>query len=807
MEYIYYLEGLGCANCAAKMEAGINKHKDVKSANVVFMKKKLIIEPKGEMTEKLLAEITEIVTGIEDHVRVVPFSERNTKSEDADHAHHKDKEHHHGCCHGEHDHHEHCHGEDGCEHDHHEHCHDEDASEHNHETGCCGKGCEHHHAEHHHDERHEHSHSHGSVGSQKANMVCGSIGVAVFVVALLLEKLELVPAVIYVPAFMIAYVLVGYDVLWQSAKHISKGQVFDEFFLMSVATVGALLIGEYPEAVAVMLFYKVGEYFQDKAVDQARGSIEALVNIKPDFANVVLKNGSIERKNPTSVEVGDIIEVKPGERIPLDGELIEGNTSLDMAALTGETKPVDVSKGAQVLSGSINMTGCIRIKVSRSFANSTVARIMDMVENAADKKSHAEQFITKFARIYTPIVCFLALALAVLPPLFFSGDLSEWIYRALSFLVVSCPCALVISVPLGFFGGIGVASKNGILVKGGNYLEALADVSIIAFDKTGTLTKGSFHVSKIHAKEDGIRKVIEQVTEKQPKLGKELSEMDGEQTLLYLLSLAEGKSNHPIGKSILAACKKEVSADTILSFEEVAGYGLCVETVYGRILAGNEKMMKKYKIAYEKETSPATIVYGAVGEHFVGAVVISDEVKEDAKEGIRMLAKQGIAHTVLLSGDSNTLVKEVAEETGIELSFGELLPADKLQKMEQIYEENPQARVAYVGDGINDAPVLARVDVGIAMGGVGQDAAIEAADLVLMTDEIGKLAKAVSIAKYTRQIVIENILLALGIKVLVLILIAAGHSSMWMAVFADVGVALLAVCNSIRVYKHDFSKN
>ena len=802
MEYIYYLEGLGCANCAAKMEAAIGKHKDVKSANVIFMKKKLIVEPKGEMTERLLEEITEIVTGIEDHVRVVPFSERNVKSEDADHVHHKDKEHHHSCCHGEHDHHGHCHSEDAGEHTHEKH----------HETGCCGKGCEHnhgqhHHAEHHREEGHEHGHSHGSVGSQKANVVCGSIGVAVFVVALLLEKLELVPAVIYVPAFIIAYILVGYDVLWQSAKHISKGQVFDEFFLMSVATVGALLVGEYPEAVAVMLFYKVGEYFQDKAVDQARGSIEALVNIKPDFANVVLKDGSIERKKPTSVEVGDIIEVKPGERIPLDGELIEGNTSLDMAALTGETKPVDVSKGAQVLSGSINMTGCIRIKVSRSFANSTVARIMDMVENAADKKSHTEQFITKFARIYTPIVCFLALALAVLPPLFLSGDWPEWIYRALSFLVVSCPCALVISVPLGFFGGIGVASKNGILVKGGNYLEALADVSVIAFDKTGTLTKGSFRVSKIHAKEDGIRKVIEQATEKQPQLEKELSEMDAEQILLYLLSLAEGKSNHPIGKSILAACKKEVSADTILSFEEVAGYGLCVETVYGRILAGNEKMMKKYGIAYEKETSPSTIVYGAVEEHFIGAVVISDEVKEDAKEGIRMLAKQGITHTVLLSGDSNALVKEVAEETGIEVSFGELLPADKLQKMEQIYEENPQAKVAYVGDGINDAPVLARVDVGIAMGGVGQDAAIEAADLVLMTDEIGKLAKAVSIAKYTRQIVIENILLALGIKVLVLILIAAGHSSMWMAVFADVGVALLAVCNSIRVYKHDFSKN
>lgn len=752
MEYIYYLEGLGCANCAAKMETGISKHKDVKSANVVFMKKKLIVEPKGEMTDRLLEEITEIVQGIENHVTVVPFEQEK--------AYRKEQEH-----------------------DHHE--------------GCCGK-------EHHHD--YEHGHHHEGIGSARVNNICIIAGVAIFAVVLILEKLNLVPAGIYISAFVTSYILVGYDVLWQSVKHICKGQVFDEFFLMSVATIGALLVGEYPEAVAVMIFYKIGEYFQDKAVDQARGSIEALVNIKPDFANVVLADGNVVKREPSAVVVGDIIEVKAGERVPLDGEIVEGNTSLDMAALTGETKLVDVALGDSILSGSINVTGYIRIKVLKTFGDSTVSRIMDMVENAADKKSHTEQFITKFATIYTPIVCFLALSLAVLPPMIGGGEWSAWIYRALSFLVVSCPCALVISVPLGFFGGIGVASKNGILVKGGNYLEALANVSVIAFDKTGTLTKGSFHVSRLCTDEEGIRSVLAKINEEQADQGRDFLNMDTQQILLYFLALAELKSNHPIGKSILAACQKEVSAEMIISFEEIAGYGLCVNTIYGRILAGNEKMMEKYGIQYRKEGSPATIIYGAFENVFIGTAIISDELKADTKEGLKALAAQGVTHTVLLSGDSNALVKEVAEEVGIETAFGELLPGDKLGKIEQIYEENSDVKVAYVGDGINDAPVLARVDVGIAMGGVGQDAAIEAADMVLMTDEIGKLAKAVSIAKYTRQIVIENIFLALGIKVLVLVLIAAGFSSMWMAVFADVGVALLAVCNSIRVYKHDFSK-
>lgn len=641
---------------------------------------------------------------------------------------------------------------------------------------------------HEHEHHHEHEHSHecgcGHCHSHETehaalNTFFVAGGIELFVVALLLDKLDIIPGAICIPLYVISYVLVGYDVLGQSIKNIRSGQVFDEFFLMSVATIGALLIGEYPEAIAVMLFYKVGEYFQDKAVDSARGSIEALINIKPDFANVITADGTVVKKSPEEVNVGDIIEVKAGERIPLDGEVVEGNTSLNMAALTGETKPVDVFVGTDALSGSINITGYIKIKVKKLFKESTVSRIMDMVENAADKKSKTEQFITRFSRIYTPIVCFLALALAILPPVFNMGTWSVWIYRALSFLVVSCPCALVISVPLGFFGGIGVASKNGILVKGGNYLEALADVSAIAFDKTGTLTKGSFTVSKVYA-------AIE------------------EEQFLHLLSLAELKSNHPIGKSILSAYGKNVSENDILSFEEMAGYGLIVETAQGRILAGNEKMMKKFEVAYEKIESPATVVYGALNDTYLGAVVISDEIKEDAADGIKKLKKAGVLHTVLLSGDNNTLVKEVAEEVEVEKCFGELLPNDKLDRIEEIYRENEEVKVAYVGDGINDAPVLARVDVGIAMGGVGQDAAVEAADMVLMTDEIGKIAQAVEIAKYTRQIVVENILLALGIKVLILLLIAAGYSSMWLAVFADVGVALLAVCNSIRVYKHKF---
>lgn len=644
------------------------------------------------------------------------------------------------------------------------------------------------HREHEHSHEHNHRHSHEcgcghchshETGKAALNTFFMAGGIALFVVALLLDKLSIIPGIICIPLYVIAYVMVGYDVLGQSIKNIRAGQVFDEFFLMSVATIGALLIGEYPEAIAVMLFYKVGEYFQDKAVDSARGSIEALINIKPDSANVILADGSVTKKSPEEVKVGDVIEVKAGERIPLDGEVVEGNTSLNMAALTGETKPVDVFTGAVVLSGSVNITGYIKIKVKKLFKESTVSRIMDMVENAADKKSKTEQFITRFSRVYTPIVCFLALALAVLPPVFNMGAWSVWIYRALSFLVVSCPCALVISVPLGFFGGIGVASKNGILVKGGNYLEALADVSVIAFDKTGTLTKGSFRVSKVQS-----------ATE--------------DEQLLHLLSLAELKSNHPIGKSILSAYGKNVSESDILSFEELAGYGLVVETIHGRILAGNEKMMKKFEIAYEKIESPATVVYGALNDIYLGAVIISDEIKEDAANGIKKLKEAGVTHTVLLSGDNIALAKEVAEEVGVEKCFGELLPNDKLERIEKIYCENEAVKVAYVGDGINDAPVLARVDVGIAMGGVGQDAAIEAADMVLMTDEIGKIAQAVAISKYTRQIVVENILLVLGIKILILLLIAAGYSSMWLAVFADVGVALLAVCNSIRVYKHKF---
>lgn len=736
MEYNFYLEGLGCPNCAAKMEERIGKHKGVKTANVVFMKKKLIIEPVEEMTEELFSEIEKIVTGIEGHVKVVSYENGKDDQNESDHKH------------------EHHHDHDGENHEHNGHDHEEHKETH----------------------AHGHGHSHGGYSGSGSDYGTMIAGIVLFVAALLLKEFKMASWQVYVPCFVVAYFFIGYDVLLQSIKNIKAGQIFDEFFLMSVATVGALLIGEFPEAVAVMLFYKVGEHFQDKAVDSARGSIESLINIKPDYAEVIAADGSVVTKTPEEVAVGDIIEVKAGERIPLDGEVIEGNTSLNMAALTGETKPVDVIAGDEVLSGSINVTGYIKIKVKKLFKESTVSRIMDMVENAADKKSRAEQFITRFARIYTPLVCLLALLIAVLPPVF-GGEWMTWIYRALSFLVVSCPCALVISIPLGFFGGIGVASKNGILVKGGNYLEALADVSVVAFDKTGTLTKGTFTVKEVHAKDE---------------------------RLLEFLALAEKKSNHPIGKSILAAYGKEISEEDIISFKELAGFGLVVESKNGRILTGNEKMMKKYGISYEKVESASTVVYGALEKTFLGAVVISDEIKEDSVEGMKLLVKEGVTDTVLLSGDSAALVEEVAKEVGVTKCFGELLPGDKLSKIEDIYAENTEVKVAYVGDGINDAPVLARVDVGIAMGGVGQDAAIEAADVVIMTDEIGKIAKAVSIAKFTRQIVTENILLALTVKVLILLMIAAGYSSMWLAVFADVGVALIAVCNSIRVYKHKF---
>ncbi len=775
MERQYYIDGLGCPNCAAKMETQVGKISGVAEATVSFVNKKLILNINNEQElDNIIEEAVKRMNVIEDNIRLIPYKEYKASLEDDyeedSHNHHDEDHEHEGCCGHNHEDHEH---EGCCGHDH----HDEEEHEH-------GESCNHSHhndnkkQDKDHDSHQGHNHEHGETSKLSITLLC--IGVVILIGIIALTHFYDINKYIEIGTFVVAYLLVGYDVLFKSIKNILKGQVFDEFFLMSIATIGALAIGEYPEAVAVMLFYKVGEYFQDKAVDQARHSIKALVNIKPDYANVVAENGEIETVKPNKVKVGDIIEVKAGERVPLDGILVEGSTSLDTSAITGESKPQDVFEGDTIYSGAINKTGLIKIQVTKKFADSTVSRIMEMVENASDKKSHTEQFITKFARVYTPIVVFMALGIAVLPPIVTgSYEFTGYIYKALSFLVVSCPCALVISVPLGFFGGIGVASKNGILVKGGNYLEALANIKTVAFDKTGTLTHGIFEVTKIVPNKN--------VTKEE---------------LLLSAAYAEYKTNHPIAKSILDANTSDIDESNIISYEEISGYGIVANLKEATILAGNDKLMDKYNIEYSKANTATTVVYIAINNDFAGYICISDKIKDSSKIGIDNLRKAGVEDTILLSGDSKELVEEVASELGITHAYGQLLPQDKLSKIEAIYEENADTKLAFVGDGINDAPVLARADVGIAMGGVGQDAAIEAADIVLMTDEISKIADAIKISKFTRQIVTENIIFALGVKVLVLLLVVCGMSSMWMAVFADVGVALLAVLNSIRVYKY-----
>lgn len=738
MEYQYYLDGLGCPNCAAKMEVAIGKLQGIKSCTVSFVNKKLVLELEKDNTEEtILPAVIKQIVAIEEEVKVTPYSQYKARQENA--------------CSSKS---EHSHGENGCQGEH-EHAHEEAGHSHDDETTPKGR-------------------------------ILFAMGIVLFLLVIVTEKLKWsVSSNVLLIGYVVAYIMVAQDVLKKSIHNIFRGQVFDEFFLMSVATIGALLIGEYPEAIAVMVFYKIGEYFQDKAVDKARHSIQSLVNIKPDVANVVCEDGSIKTVKPEEVNLQAIIEVKPGERIPLDGILLEGETSLDVAAITGEAKPLDVEAGAELYSGAINLTGLIRMRVTKTFQNSTVSRIMDMVENASDKKSKTEQFITKFARIYTPIVVFAALALAVIPPIITrNGDWSFWIYKALSFLVVSCPCALVISIPLGFFGGIGVASKNGILVKGGNYLEALLNVNAIAFDKTGTLTLGNFQVVRVEPTESFTK----------------------EQVLAYA-AYAEHKSNHPIAKSIMEANQQPIDPTRVQNYEEISGYGIQV-VVAGlqeqlvTILAGNYKLMERFEIEYEKNQSASTNVYIAMNNKYVGCIAIADQIKPGAMEGLKALKQQGVEHTILLSGDNQAIVDEVSKTLDIEYAFGELLPDDKLSHVEELYKQNPDMKLAYVGDGINDAPVLARADVGIAMGGVGQDAAIEAADVVLMTDEIKHLADAIGIARYTKQIVTENIILALGIKLLILMLVVFGVVGMWMAVFADVGVALLAVLNSIRAYHY-----
>lgn len=581
--------------------------------------------------------------------------------------------------------------------------------------------------------------------------------------------------------FLISYLLIGGEVVLKAIKNITKGQVFDENFLMSVATIGAFAIKEFPEGAAVMLFYQIGELFQDIAVNRSRKSIKALMNIRPDFAN--LKVGDdIKRVSPEEVSIGDIIIVKPGERFPLDGKIIEGKSMIDTSALTGESVPREVEAGSDVLSGFINKNGLLTVEVAKEFGESTVSKILDLVQKASAKKASTENFITKFARYYTPVVVITALLLAIVPPLVIQGaTFSDWIYRALVFLVISCPCALVISIPLGFFGGIGGASRSGVLVKGSNYLEALNNVDTVVFDKTGTLTKGVFKVTKI--KTEG-----------------ELTEDE----LLEYAAFAESYSNHPIATSILKAYGKEVDKNEIESYDEISGHGIKVKVKDKEVLAGNAKLMRKENIPFEEVETAGTIVHMAIDRNYAGFIVISDEVKEDSAKALKELKNIGVKRLVMLTGDSKAVGNRIGEHLGLDEVYAELLPHQKVEKLEMLYSKKPtKGRLIFVGDGVNDAPVLARADVGVAMGGLGSDAAIEAADVVLMTDEPSKLVSAVRIARRTRNIVWQNITFALGVKFIVLILGAGGIAALWEAVFADVGVAVLAVLNAMRVMEID----
>lgn len=595
--------------------------------------------------------------------------------------------------------------------------------------------------------------------------------------------LESYAPLVRLAAFLVPYLVIGYDIIWKAFRNISRGQVFDENFLMMLATFGALAVQEYEEAVAVMLFYQVGELFQSYAVGKSRQSIADMMDICPEYANIE-QDGSLLQVDPDDVEIGSIIVVKPGERIPLDGVVIDGESLIDTAALTGESVPRRASAGDEIYSGCVNGSGTLRVRVTKEFDDSTVARILELVENASSKKAKVENFITRFAKYYTPAVTIAAAALAVLPPLLLGGGWAEWVQRACIFLVISCPCALVISVPLGFFGGIGAASRIGVLVKGSNYLEAVAEMTTIVFDKTGTLTKGEFKVTEIRPYA--------------PAADKEAATRQ----LLEIAALGEGYSNHPIASSLKEAYGKAVDLERVSGAEELAGHGVSVQVDGKQVLLGNEKLMQLRQVAYEPCSSAGTVIYIAQEGSFLGSIVISDTIKEGAAQALAEMKRIGVKKSVMLTGDRREAAEYTARELGIDEIHAQLLPADKVACVEKLLEKQPEKeRLAFVGDGINDAPVLTRADLGIAMGSMGSDAAIEAADLVLMDDDIRKIASIVRISRKTVRIVKQNIVFALGVKALVLFLGAFGAANMWEAVFADVGVSVIAILNSMRTLK------
>ncbi len=605
--------------------------------------------------------------------------------------------------------------------------------------------------------------------------------IRIIIAAVLIVVFSLLPAEGYLRfvLFMIPYLVIGYDILKKAFKGILNKQVFDENFLMAVATVGAILLGDYSEGVAVMLFYQIGELFQSYAVGKSRRNISELMDIRPDYANIE-KDGTLEQVDPDEVEIGTIIVVQPGEKVPIDGVITEGTSTLNTSALTGESLPRDAKAGDEVISGCINMTGLLKIRTTKEFGESTVSKILELVENSSSRKSKSENFISKFAKYYTPAVCYGALALAFIPPivLLIMGKPAmwgDWIYRALTFLVISCPCALVISIPLSFFAGIGGASNQGILVKGSNYLETLAQTKYVVFDKTGTMTQGVFEVSGIHH-----------------------NEMPDEKLLEYA-ALAECSSSHPISKSLQKAYGKPIDRNRVTDIEEISGNGVIAKVDGISVAAGNTKLMNRLGIAYQDCHHVGTVVHMAIDGKYAGHILISDIIKPHAKEAIAELKKAGISKTVMLTGDSKRVADQIAEELGIQEVYSELLPADKVSRVEELLNQKSEKdKLAFVGDGINDAPVLSRADIGIAMGALGSDAAIEAADIVLMDDDPLKISKAIKIARKCIRIVYENIYFAIGIKVLCLILGALGIANMWMAIFADVGVMILAVLNAIR---------
>ncbi|MCL6664530.1 heavy metal translocating P-type ATPase [Paenibacillus amylolyticus] len=765
------LDGLDCANCALKIENGVKKIKGINECSVNFVTKTLSLHTTSDMDEQVVEEAKRKVLRLEPHIRI---SEKGKQLNGHVHTHTGSAvgAHNHSHEHTRHDHgHSHSHGKHSHTHDHgHSQGH---AHGHVHEHGSHA-GHDHSHT---HDDAHAgHSHEHGA-GQTKvllARLAAGSVLLA----AAIWSPLE---GWAQFTLYALAYLIAGGDIVLQASKNIIRGQVFDEYFLMSVATLGAFAIGEYPEGVAVMLFYQLGELFQGMAVNRSRKSIQSLMDIRPDYANILTGSGDETRRvSPEDVRIGDRIVVKAGERVPLDGIVRAGRSMVDTSALTGESVPRELEPGSDVLSGFVNKNGMLTIEVTKTFGESTVSKILDLVQNASSRKAKTEHFISKFARYYTPVVVILAALIAFVPPLILSGaTFADWIYRALVFLVISCPCALVVSIPLGFFGGIGAASRNGILVKGSNYLEALNDVKVVVFDKTGTLTKGVFKVTAIR-----------------PVGGRT------EEELMKLAAIAEANSNHPIAESIRAAWAKAIPTQGVEGYDEVAGHGIKVSVDGREVLAGNAKLMKQAGISYTTPETAGTIVHVAEAGTYVGHLIIADEVKDDAAAAIQALKKLGIRKTVMLTGDAKAVGEAVGRELGVDEVYAELLPQDKVERLEQLEAaKSPKEKMVFVGDGINDTPVLARADVGVAMGGLGSDAAIEAADVVIMTDEPSKLASAIRIAKRTRMIVWQNIAFALGVKAVFLLLGVFGIATMWEAVFSDVGVTVLAVLNAMRVLR------